>query len=133
WVSDGGFTNFGIKLGTTEIYNMISIGYNTLLDRDVWQLGWSIGRLHEYQNHFMYSDFSYFKINEGSWTSDLNSIFKYRILFGKEIFNSLKLYGGPTFNLMVSSLDESDDYTWYRLIDYEAYDNQYVFWIGFTF
>ncbi|HEX6982255.1 MAG TPA: hypothetical protein VF181_05800 [Balneolaceae bacterium] len=132
WISDGGFTNFGLKLGTDKIYNMISIGYNTLLNRNVWQIGWSIGRLQQYKTHFTYSDFSYFKINEGGWTEDFNSIFKYRLLFGKEILNGFNIYGGPTFNLLISGIAESDDYTWYRIIDYEAKGTQYVFWVGFT-
>lgn len=133
WTSDAGFTNIGVKLGTHEIYNMVSVGYNTFLNRDVWQLGWSIGRLHDYKNHFLYTDFSYFKLNEGGWTSDLNSIFKYRLLFGKEIANRFKIYGGPTFNMMISKVPESNDYTWYRLLDFGAKGRSYVFWIGYSF
>ncbi len=133
WTSDGGFTNIGLKLGTDEIYNMISIGYNPSLQNDVWQLGWSIGRLHEHNNYFHYTDFSYYKINEGDWTKDLNSILKYRILFGKDFGRGLQLYGGPTFNLMISKLDSSDQYTWYRLFDFGAKGRDYVFWIGYSF
>lgn len=132
WTTETGFTNLGLKLGTNEVYNMISIGYNSLLDRDVWQLGWSIGRLHEYEHHFLYNDFSYFKINEGGWTKDLNSLFKYRLLFGKELANYFKLYGGPTFNMLISSLDQSDDYAPYRLFDFGAKGRDYIFWIGFS-
>ena len=132
WASETGFSNIGLKLGTREVYNMISIGYNPFLDRDVWQLGWSIGRLHEYTNHFLYSDFSYFKINEGDWTSDLNSKFKYRILFGKELADGLKVYGGPTLNMLTSKVPERDDYTLYRLFDFGAKGREYIFWIGLS-
>lgn len=131
WGSDGGFTNYGLKLGTNEIYNMISVGYNPLLDRNVWQLGWSIGRLHEYQNHFLYTDFSYFKINEGGWTKDLNSNFKYRLLFGKN-FDGIKLYGGPTFNMLISRVAGSNDYAWYRLYSFGAKGREYSFWTGLS-
>ncbi len=132
WSSETGFTNLGIKLGTNEIYNMPSIGYNPFLDRDVWQLGWSIGKLNEYDHHFLYSDFSYFKINEGSWTRDLNSMLKYRLLFGKELTNEIKLYGGPSINMLISRVEESSDYLPYRLFDFEAKDRDYAFWIGGT-
>lgn len=132
WTSETGFTNFGIKLGTNEVYNMISIGYNPLLDRDVWQVGWSIGRLHQYENHSLYTDFSYFKINEGNWTKDLNSIFKYRLLFSKEFSNGFKPYLGPTFNMLISRVQDSNDYTYYRLFDFGAKGREYVFWIGAT-
>lgn len=132
WTSDAGFTNVGVKLGTRQIYNMVSVGYNTFLNRDVWQLGWSIGRLHRYPNHFLYTDFSYFKINEGSWTKDLNSIFKYRLLFGKELANRLKIYGGPTLNMLISRVAESHDYSWYHIVDFGAKGRSYVFWIGYS-
>ncbi|MDZ7693469.1 MAG: hypothetical protein U5K69_20520 [Balneolaceae bacterium] len=121
----------GIKLGTDEIYNMISIGHNPTLE-DVWQLGWSIGRLTEYKNYFRYSDFSYYKINEGGWTNDLNSIIKYRLLFGKDFGKGFQFYGGPTLNLMISRIETSNQYTWYRLVDYDAKGRNYAFWIGYS-
>ena len=132
WTSETGFSNIGLKLGTNEVYNMISIGYNPLIDRNVWQVGWSIGRLHEYEHHFLYSDFSIFKINEGEWTSDLNSKFKYRLLFGKEFTDGLKLYGGPTFNMLISRVPGRDDYTQYRIFDFGAKGREYVFWVGLS-
>lgn len=130
WTSETGFSNVGLKLGTHNIYNMISIGYNPLLDRDVWQLGWSIGRHYKYKSHFLYTDFSYFKINEGDWTSDLNSKYKYRLLFGKEFSEELKLYGGPTLNMLISRVDGRSDYTQYRLFDFGAKGREYIVWIG---
>ena len=133
WSSETGFTNVGLKLGTNEVYNMVSIGYNPFLDREVWQVGWSIGRLHEYEHHYLYSDFSYFKINEGSWTKDLNSILKYRLLFGKKFSNNLKIYGGPTLNMLISRVPESDDYTFYRILDFSAKGRQYIAWAGLSF
>lgn len=133
WTSDAGFTNFGVKLGTDEVYNMVSIGYNPALNRDVWQLGWSIGRLHEYRNHFLFTDFSIFKINESNWTEDLNTLFKYRLQFGKELGEGFNMYGGPTFNMLISRVDESSDYTWYRIFDFGAKGRDYVFWIGYSF
>ncbi len=131
WSSDGGFTNLGVKLGTDEVYNMVSIGYNPLLGGDVWQVGWSIGRRHQYKHHFLYSDFSFFKINEGDWTEDLNSNIKYRLLFGKEFADGVKLYGGPTLNMLISRVENSDRYTWYKLFDFGAKGRDYTFWAGF--
>lgn len=132
WSSESGFTNIGMKLGTNDIYNMLSIGFNPFLDRDVWQLGWSIGKLNTYDHHFLYSDFSYFKINEGGWTSDLNSKYKYRLLFGKEFADDLKLYGGPTLNMLISRVDGRNEYTQYRIFDFGAKGREYIFWAGFS-
>jgi len=132
WTTETGFTNVGMKLGTEQIYNMLSVGFNPMINRDVWQIGWSIGRMQEYEKYDLYSDFSYFKINEGSWTTDLNSIIKYRLLFGKEVNEDIKLYGGPTLNMLISRLEESDVYAPYRLFDIKAKGRQYVLWIGAT-
>lgn len=132
WASDGGFMNLGLKLGTNDIYNMISVGYNTLVGRDLWQAGWSIGKFNEYQNHFMYSDFSYFKINEGDWTKKLNSNFKYRLLLGKQFSGSIKFYGGPTLNMLVSRVDNRNEYTRYRLFDFGTKEREYIFWVGLS-
>ncbi|MDZ7680377.1 MAG: hypothetical protein U5J63_01390 [Fodinibius sp.] len=132
WVNSSGFTNVGIKLGTEGIYNMVSVGYNPLLARDVWQLGWSIGRLHEYETHSLYTDFSYFKINEGNWTDNLNSMLTYRVLFGRDIASNVKIYGGPTANMMISKLNQSSDYAPYRLFHFDAKGRDYTFWIGFS-
>ncbi len=132
WTTETGFTNVGVKLGTEQVYNMLSVGFNPIISRDVWQIGWSIGRLHEYEKYDLYSDFSFHKINEGGWTNDINSIFKYRLLFGKELNKHFKVYGGPTLNMLISRLEESDDYAPYRLFDIKAKGRQYVFWLGAT-
>lgn len=132
WTSDGGFTNMGLKLGTHQVYNTLSVGFNPFLDRDVWQLGWSVGRLNQHPSHFTYSDVSVFKINEGAWSADFNGIFKYRYLFGKNLSDGMKIYGGPTLNLMVSGENESNDYTWYRLFDFERKQKEFVGWIGYS-
>ena len=133
WTSDRGFTNFGVKLGTEDVYNMISIGFNPSLSRDVWQLGWSIGRLHQYRNHYLHTDFSIFKINEGDWTKDLNMLYKYRLLFGKEVTRGLNIYAGPSLNMLITRVPNSSDYTWYRLFDFGAKGRDYIFWIGYSF
>ncbi|MDX1671639.1 MAG: hypothetical protein R3211_04805 [Balneolaceae bacterium] len=132
WTSDAGFTNIGIKLGTNRIYNMISIGYNLGIGRDVWQLGWSIGSRTDYKKHFTINDFTFFKINEGDWTKDPNTLFKYRFLLGKDFGSGLQIYGGPTINMLISRVPGSSDYTWYRLFDIESGGRAYLFWIGYA-
>jgi len=132
WASDGGFTNVGLKLGTYHIYNMISIGINPLLNRNVWQVGWSIGGLREHHNYFVYNDFSIFHINEESWSDVVNNIYKYRLLYGTEIGDGLALYGGPTFDMQISREEGSNDYTWYSLYSASPKGREFRFWIGLT-
>jgi hypothetical protein len=142
WASDGGFTNIGLKLGTRHIYNMISVGFNPLItDRDVWTLGWTIGGYETldvvWENpnlagYFHHSDFTIRKISEDGWTSDLNWLYSYRYMLGKDIGNNLAVYAGPALNLLISRAAGNSDYTWYSLIDGRRAGRDYRFWVGFT-
>jgi hypothetical protein len=142
WFSDGGFTNIGFKTGTYEVHNMISVGYNTLIqDRDVWTLGWKIGLHREldllwkndrFAGYFLNQEYSIQKINEGKIADDVNSIYTYKYLLGKEFSPSFSAYAGPTLNLMISDNVNNDDYIWYSIYDTSARGLDYRFWVGFT-
>ena len=142
WVNDGGYTNFGLKLGTMDIYNMISIGYNSALNsKDLWSFGWSIGShapLEEAWNHdrfkgyFRMKDLSIQSIQEEEddiWESQMYS---FRYLLGKEIGSRFGIYAGPSLNLLVSDEDDEKDYTWYSIIDTDRWDHNFKFWVGFS-
>lgn len=142
WATDGGFTHLGIKLGTTNIYNMISAGYNpTITDRDVWALGWTFGvyeTLDEawgnprLSNYFHHSDFSVYHINDGEWTDEMNTRFTYRYMVGRELNRGLSIYGGPSLNLQISEVAGSSDYTWYSIVDATRKGREIRAWIGFS-
>lgn len=142
WFSDGGFTHIGLNLGSHEIYNKISFGYNPLItDRDVWALGWSIGSYRTLdvawnkpvlQDYFSTHDFTIQNIFDGNWNRTPNFIYSYRYLLGKNLMNDLALYAGPSANLQVSKQEGSSDYTWYSLINSTRADRDIRFWIGFT-
>ncbi|MCC5905724.1 MAG: hypothetical protein JJU13_05945 [Balneolaceae bacterium] len=142
WMSDAGFQNVGLKLGTRSIYNMISLGYNPFLrGRDVWSLGWTIGSytpLDEawdnprYEGFFRMRDFSIQNVQEGSLSIRLNSIYSYRYLLGYDIANGLGIYAGPTFNVLLSREARSNEYTWYSIIRGERGGSDYSIWLGFT-
>lgn len=139
WISDGGFTHFGINLGTKYIYNMISVGYNPMItDRDVWTFGWSIGSyltLDEawnrpnLKNYFSTHDFSFHRIFDDGWSRTQNMLYSYRYLLGRD-FASGALYAGPTANLLVSEQPGNSDYTWYSLFSKTGSDRDIRFWIG---
>ncbi len=142
WFSDGGFTNIGFKTGTYDVHNMISVGYNTLIqDRDVWTLGWKIGIHREldylwkndrYAGYFLNQEYAIQKINEGKIADDVNSIYTYKYLLGKEFSPTFSAYAGPTLNLMISDNINNDDYIWYSIYNTSARGLDYRFWLGFT-
>lgn len=132
--SETGFTNIGLKLGTHQVYNMISIGINPRLDPEPWQVGWSIGRYkNEGNGIFTYSDFSIFHINEDrGWTDALNNRFTYRLMFGRHIADGFSAYIGPTFNMLVSRSDLNYRHTYYDLYSASVSGREYRFWIGLS-
>jgi len=142
WVTDGGFTHIGLNLGTHQIYNRISAGYNPLIsDREVWSLGWSIGRYRTLDDawerpnldeYFSTHDFTIQRIFDGEWSSTQNFIYRYSYLLGKNMGNGLSLYAGPSLNLQVSAEQESSDYTWYSITEGSRSGRDLRFWVGFT-
>jgi hypothetical protein len=142
WTNDGGFTHIGLKLGTRHIYNMVSLGYNPLIEnRDVWSWGWTIGsyrdlaerwRDSKYDGYFSISDFSIKNIQEGRAVISLDNIYSYRFMLGKDFTNGFKMYAGPSLNLLISKAEESNEYTWYSIISGTTRDRGWRFWIGFS-
>lgn len=142
WFTDGGFTHLGLTLGTHEVYNKLSIGFNPFIsDRNVWALSWSIGlyqTLDEAWNrpklsdYFSTHDFTIQRIFDDRWSSTPNAIFSYKYLLGKNITPKTSLYVGPTLNLQVSKQAGNSDYTWYSITESAREDRDVRFWIGFT-
>ncbi len=142
WTTDGGFQNIGIKLGTTSIYNMLFFGYNPFLkDRDVWTIGWSIGSYtpldeawnhSRYQGYFRMRDFTVQQVQEGRIRTQLNTIYSYRYLIGKDITGGFGLYAGPNLNFLISREARSNEYSWYSIFRGERGGSDFAFWVGFT-
>lgn len=139
--ADGGFTDVGLNLGTYRVYNMIYFGFNSLLERNVYRLGWSIGLEKKIQDVFpnakdssMYvnQEFSVAHHFEEEWDRTTNLIYSYKYLFGKKFGSGFSLYAGPSINMQVTRVDGADDYTWYSLWSPTAKGRQYRFWIGFN-
>lgn len=142
WVSDGGYTNLGLKLGTMDVYNMISLGYNSALNnKDLWSFGWTIGvhtPLEEAWNHdrfdgyFRMKDFTIQSIQEKEKDVWKNSLYSFRYLLGKELGSKVGIYAGPSLNLLVTDEDDNRDYSWYSIVDGNKGGHNFDFWIGFS-
>lgn len=139
--SDGGFTDFGLTLGTHRVYNSALFGYNTLLDRDVYRFGLAVGleknlrdAFENWENETMYvnQEFAVTHQFENEWSRDLNLIYSYKFLIGKRFGSGFSIYGGPAFNAQVTRVNGAEDYTWYSLWSPEHKGREYRFWVGVT-
>lgn len=139
--SDGGFTDIGINLGTYRVYNMAVLGYNTLLNRDVYRVGFAVGLEKNIQEAFpniqsktlyINQEFSMLHHFEDEWSRRLNRIYSYKYHLGKRFGSGFSLYAGPTFNMQVTRVQEASDYSWYSLWSPSAKGKQYKFWVGFS-
>lgn len=142
WFTDGGFTHLGLTLGTTPVYNKLSIGFNPLIaNRDVWSLSWSIGSYRtldeawnrpNLRDYFSTHDFTFQRIFDGSWSDTPNAILSYKYLLGRNLTPKTALYVGPSVNLQISKQADNSDYTWYSISEGKRAGRDIRFWIGFT-
>ena len=143
WGNEQGFVNVGLKTGTHEIYNMISLGFNpAITDREVVQVGWHIGRyqtLEESWNrpgltqYFVKKDFSAtLMADDDSEVSTLNNQYSYRYLLGAQLAGGFSVYAGPTLNMLITNHPNREDFYPYSLFSTSRGNTDYRFWIGFT-
>lgn len=142
WTNETGFSHLGLKFGTTEVYNMISAGYNTSVgDRDIWSLGWSIGYYRtldeawdrpNLDDYFSIHDFTFQNIQDGDWSAKLNNQISYRYLLGKQLSDGFSIYAGPTLNMLISREENNNDYTLYNISSSNTGGVDYRFWAGVT-
>jgi hypothetical protein len=69
---------------------------------------------------------------EDSWKKRTNMIYSYKFLVGNRFNQNFSLYAGPSFNMQVSRVTTSNDYTWYSIWSPSAKGRQYRFWAGIT-
>lgn len=142
WITETGFSHVGLKLGTRQVYNMVSFGYNPFISsRDVWSVGWSIGSYKtlddawnnpKLTSYFSHADFSIQKIQDNRWSHTLNNLYSYRYMLGKDFTNGFSVYAGPTLNLLVTRQEGYEVYVPYTIFEGTRKGRDYSFWIGFT-
>jgi hypothetical protein len=141
--NETGFIYAGLKTGTMDIYNMISIGYNVLhTNRDIWSTAWSIGDFRYMDeawgtdgptNNFIMRDLTISQIHDGEWFGkNFSRTYTYRYLFGSELANGLAIYGGPSVNMLVSNAADFSDYHPYSFYSTASGSFEYRFWVGFS-
>ncbi|MDI6402028.1 hypothetical protein QLX67_08485 [Balneolaceae bacterium ANBcel3] len=138
-----GFISLGVRTGTYEVHNTVSIGYKPCItDRDVFALSWSAGYekplselwgLERLDDYFFLQELSISLVQDDGWFKRNSSqIYSYRRLFGKDLTQGVRVYGGTTFNMLVSRSENMADHHRYHFIETSRGGRSYRFWVGLT-
>ncbi|MDD2965147.1 MAG: hypothetical protein PHQ65_14515 [Bacteroidales bacterium] len=92
------------KTGIRQFYNILSVGASVRNDKVNWGWGYGFGTLITVSEK---SDLALeamsFHVNEDEWFTDrLNLLNRLQATFSWRVGNHLNLFGGPSFNVMVS-------------------------------
>jgi hypothetical protein len=131
WADASRFINVGIHSGTRRFHNIFFTGIqvdNTFR----WTLGGAVGA------HITLSELAYLDtdivlqhINEKGWTGQRNAVGRFRIYLGHWLRDDLSIYGGVSFNYLVSTLNDGSDVAPWSVYDDKKGGEWVRFWPGF--
>ncbi len=104
------YANLNFKTGTTKFYNIFSVGYRPENDKQNWGVTYGIGTLAPISSRFNFNfDITATHLNEGeAWTDELNLLNRFKFNIAYLITNRLEIFGGPSLNIAVSKLKNSE-------------------------
>ncbi|QMU27998.1 DUF4974 domain-containing protein [Adhaeribacter radiodurans] len=148
YAADDFNVNLAYKIGVPKFYTIFALGAE-LDDKKRWGYGAGFGsewtlykRLHLNTDVVSYYvvEKSYEKFPDGLFEDyELNMLNKFRLLGTIQLANHLSLFGGPTFNVMVSEYQEPGEtevgstfpkHTFYNKTNF--FDTNVKMWIGFN-
>src|SRR5699024_2289331 len=135
WGSETGFINGGMRFGTEEIYNILSIGFNPFYGNNLWQVGLGIGyhyALNE-RGDGLETDLTTYQLNyDGKWTTEVSKHFQWRMHYVHGFTKDVRLFVGPSLNLLLTDKELSASHVPYTIFDHSSGSNQLRWWIGGT-
>ncbi|HBX83490.1 MAG: hypothetical protein A2W97_08750 [Bacteroidetes bacterium GWE2_40_63] len=101
------------KIGTKKFYNILSAGMAVRNDKLLWSYGYGIGTQVAIGAK---ADLNFeglvYHVNEDEWQDNkLNLLNKIQVLASWNFSNGMSLFGGPSFNGVVSDLKQGDTQT----------------------
>ncbi len=104
------YVNVNFKTGTTKFYNIFSVGYRPDGDTQNWGLTYGFGTLAPISNRFNFNmDLTATHLNEDEgWTNELNLLNRLKFNASYLITKRLEIFGGPSLNVAVSKLTNSE-------------------------
>ncbi|MFC2086783.1 hypothetical protein ACFLSA_01275 [Bacteroidota bacterium] len=136
WASLTLHTNMAYKIGVEKFYNIFSFGVNYVSGMN-WGLGYGIGTqfiLNEKSRVFI-EVIDYDMNQSADWWNDYVNLYHVRFNFSNIVDQNIRVYFGPTYNLLVSerntkSLRIADDITPYSFFNRNSANYNVRMWIG---
>ena len=126
------FFNVGLRSGTERFHNILFVGVQAN-DPIRYTIGLAMGlHLKISRPSYLDIDLSYQQIQEEDWTNDLNMLNKLRILYGRQVSNSMSIYAGPTLNYFISEVQDGSDIAPWTFNDSRSGKRWNRFWPGFV-
>lgn len=104
------YANVTFKTGTTKFYNIFSVGYRPEGEKQNWGITYGIGTLAPISKRFNFNmDLTATHLNEDeAWTNELNLLNRLKFNVSYLITRRLEIFGGPSLNVAVSKLTNSE-------------------------
>jgi len=104
------FANLNFKTGLTKFYNIFSVGYRFKGEKQYWGVTYGFGTLMPISQKFNFNfDLTATHINEDeAWTNELNLLNRFKFNASYLLTNRLEIFGGPSLNVAVSKLQNSE-------------------------
>jgi hypothetical protein len=143
WTADDFEANLAFKTGVERFYNIFAAG-GQVQDPNRWGFGYGIGSQWRLSNRLRLNTdvISYHVFEKGidegwDWEWELNQLSKFRLLAGWQFARHFSIFAGPTFNVMVSQVENEEGMIGSQLPSYSFYDEtrgrtNVKMWIGFN-
>ncbi|WP_423128902.1 hypothetical protein [Gaoshiqia sp. Z1-71] len=139
-VGEGLNAQLAFKIGVNQFYNIFAIGAQFLGTGDWWGVGYGIGThlLNNDQTKVQLELMSYHLYEGGNWTDHYNGLEQLKLTVAKSLGNHLRVFAGPTVNLLITDHDGSkwqelySDFASYSFYSRTGKHNSMKGWIGLT-
>ncbi|MCB0737106.1 MAG: hypothetical protein KDC92_06305 [Bacteroidetes bacterium] len=138
--SDAFHTSAQLKTGSERLYSIFSLGIAGRNKTAMWGYGYGLGTMFPVHNKLKINvDLMSYQIQEGTFsTRDFNQLNRLKLQVAHPIAQNAKVYGGPTFNMLISTMeDEYGELTGGNFAPYHIFNESYnrtnvKMWPGFT-
>ncbi len=116
------------KTGTRSFYNILSVGARVQDDRILWGWGYGVGSMIPVSQRVALNlEVLGYHINEDEWyTENLNELYKGQAVFSVDLTKHLAIFGGPSWNVLVSDTDSCNGETFESTVaPWTAFDKTY--------
>jgi len=132
WSSDTEIANFGLRLGSRSIYNLLMVGIQPDEDEARWSYGIGIGgQIRLSERLFLNIDGMSRHAHHGWWEEGPNLLNKVRVAVGWQQHQRFSVFGGIALNVFVSDRRDGSDLAYGFDTTIKSGDTTVRIWPGF--